>query len=223
MKVTIKNLHVIRTLINKSPEMLFEINLKKDGSHKFKDILEIAEENKIQINFKNDMSAVCKAPIVRDIKSDQYELGNLVVVLDEVQDTRNLGSCLRSASFFGVDAIIIPKNNSADYTNPAVIETSTGGIYDLKLYKVSNISQTIQQLKDNGYWISGFSEHGSNFIDRDKLDEKNVLIFGNEEKGIRQLVQKCCDQILKIEQIGQTSSLNVSVATAIALYEATKT
>jgi len=223
MKVTIKNLHVIRTLINKSPEMLFEINLKKDSSQKFKNILEIAEENKIQINFKNDLSAVCRAPIVRDIKSDQYELGNLVVVLDEVQDTRNLGSCLRSASFFGVDAIIIPKNNSADYANPAVIETSTGGIYDLKLYKVSNISQTIQQLKENGYWISGFSEHGSNFIDRDKLDEKNVLIFGNEEKGIRQLVQKSCDQILKIKQIGQTSSLNVSVATAIALYEATKT
>ena len=223
MKVTIKNLHVIRTLINKSPEMLFEINLKKDSSHKFKDILEAAEENKIQINFKHDLSAVCKAPVVRDIKSDQYELGNLVVVLDEVQDTRNLGSCLRSASFFGVDAIIIPKNNSADYANPAVIETSTGGIYDLKLYKVSNISQTIQQLKENGYWISGFSEHGSNFIDRDKLDEKNVLIFGNEEKGIRQLVQKSCDQILKIKQIGQTSSLNVSVATAIALYEATKT
>jgi 23S rRNA (guanosine2251-2'-O)-methyltransferase len=223
MKVTIKNLHVIRTLIKKSPEMLFEINLKKDSSHKFKDILAAAEENKIQINFKHDLSAVCKAPIVRDIKSDQYELGNLVVVLDEVQDTRNLGSCLRSASFFGVDAIIIPKNNSADYANPAVIETSTGGIYDLNLYKVSNISQTIQQLKENGYWISGFSEHGSNFIDRNKLDKKNVLIFGNEEKGIRQLVQKSCDQILKINQIGQTSSLNVSVATAIALYEATKT
>lgn len=223
MKVTIKNLHVIRTLINKSPEMLFEITLKKDSSRKYKDILEAAEENKIQINFKHDLSAVCKAPIVRDIKFDQYELGNLVVVLDEVQDTRNLGSCLRSSSFFGVDAIIIPKNNSADYANPAVIETSTGGIYDLKLYKVSNISQTIQQLKENGYWISGFSEHGSNFIDRDKLNEKNVLIFGNEEKGIRQLVQKSCDQILKIKQIGQTSSLNVSVATAIALYEATKT
>ena len=223
MKVTIKNLHVIRTLINKSPEMLFEINLKKDSSQKFKDILAIAEENKIQINYRNDLSAVCKAPIVRDIKSDQYELGNLVVVLDEVQDTRNLGSCLRSASFFGVDAIIIPQNNSADYANPAVIETSTGGIYDLKLYKVSNISQTIQQLKENGYWISGFSEHGSNSVGRDKLDEKNVLVFGNEEKGIRQLVQKSCDQILKIKQIGQTSSLNVSVATAIALYEATKT
>ena len=58
MKVTIKNLHVIRTLINKSPEMLFEINLKKDGFHKFKDILAVAEENKIQINFKNDLSAV---------------------------------------------------------------------------------------------------------------------------------------------------------------------
>ena len=112
MKVTIKNLHVIRTLITKSPGMLFEVNLKQDSSHKFKDILEAAEENKIQINFKHDLSAVCKAPIVRDIKSDQYDLGDLVVVLDEVQDTRNLGSCLRSASFFGVDAIIIPKQFS---------------------------------------------------------------------------------------------------------------
>ena len=136
MKVTIKNLHVIRTLINKSPEMLFEINLKKDGSHKFKDILEIAEENKIQINFKNDLSAVCKAPIVRDIKSDQYELGNLVVVLDECKILETLVHVL-GLHLFWRDAIIIPKNNSADYANPAVIETSTGGIYDLKLYKVS--------------------------------------------------------------------------------------
>jgi len=180
MKVVIKNLHVIQSLLETNPELLFEINLKKSNADKFSAVKGIAEKN------------------------------------------RNLGSCLRSASFFGAQSIIIPKTNSADYANPAVIETSTGGVYDLNLYKVSNISQTIEQLKQRGYWISGFSEHSSDYAATTKFTEKNVLVFGNEEKGIRQLVQKNCDQILKIRQLGQTSSLNVSVAAAIGLYEATK-
>lgn len=222
MKVVIKNLHVIKSLLETNPELLFEINLKKSNADKFWAVKGIAEKNNIKVNYKNDISALCKSPTVRDIKSDDYELGKLVMILDEVQDTRNLGSCLRSASFFGAQSIIIPKTNSADYANPAVIETSTGGVYDLNLYKVSNISQTIEQLKQRGYWISGFSEHSSDYAATTKFTEKNVLVFGNEEKGIRQLVQKNCDQILKIRQLGQTSSLNVSVAAAIGLYEATK-
>ena len=98
------------------------------------------------------------------MKQSDYELGNLVLILDEVQDTRNLGSCLRSASFFGVDTVIIPKHNSADYANTAVIETSTGGVYDLKLYKATNITNLIKELKNNDYWVSGFSEHALSLI-----------------------------------------------------------
>ena len=146
----------------------------------------------------------------------------MVLIMDEIQDTRNLGSCLRSASFFGVNSVVIPKNNSADFLNTAVIETSTGGIYDLDLYKVTNIATLQENLKKNGYWISGFSEHAEILLEETKFTEKNVLIFGNEEKGIRKLVEKNCDQVLKINKYGQTSSLNVAVATAIALFEVQK-
>ena len=79
------------------------------------------------------------------MKNSDYSLGELVLILDEVQDTRNLGSCLRSASFFGVDSVIIPKNNSAEYSNTAVIETSTGGVFNLDLYKATNITETIKK------------------------------------------------------------------------------
>ena len=93
----------------------------------------IEEHYKIFPGAPTLFSAICKQPIIQDIKDKGLDFGEVVLVLDEVQDTRNLGSCLRSASFFGVDSVIIPKNNSADFFNTAAIETSTGGIYDLKL------------------------------------------------------------------------------------------
>ena len=152
------------------------------------------------------------------MKNSAYNLGELVLILDEVQDTRNLGSCLRSASFFGVDSVIIPKNNSAEYSNPAVIETSTGGVFNLDLYKATNITETIKKLKENDYWVSGFSEHANEMLENKGFSEKNVLVFGNEEKGIRALVEKSCDETIKISQKGKVSSLNVSVAVSIGLF-----
>ncbi len=220
MSILIKNIHCIKSLINRNPEMVLSLkaNSKKDSA-----IISLAESKNIKIDLTMDgISAICKEPPIKDIKSQDYELGNMVLIMDEIQDTRNLGSCLRSASFFGVDAVIIPKNNSADFSNPAVIETSTGGIYDLDLYKATNIATLQEDLKKSGYWISGFSEHGGSSLEETEFTEKNVLILGNEEKGIRKLVERNCDQILKINKYGQTSSLNVAVATAIALFEVQK-
>ena len=220
MSILIKNIHCIKALVNRNPEMV--ISLKAD-SKKDSEIIALAESRNIQIDLTtNGMSAVCKEPPIKDIKSQGYELGNMVLIVDEIQDTRNLGSCLRSASFFGVNSVVIPKNNSADFLNPAVIETSTGGIYDLDLYKATNIAALQENLKKSGYWISGFSEHAETSLEETEFTEKNVLILGNEEKGIRKLVEKNCDQVLKINKYGQTSSLNVAVATAIALFEVQK-
>jgi 23S rRNA (guanosine2251-2'-O)-methyltransferase len=129
---------------------------------------------------------------------------------------------LRSASFFGVDSVIIPKNNSADFLNTAVIETSTGGIYDLQLFKATNINLIIEHLKKDGFWVSGFSEHAESPLEKTRFEGKNALILGNEEKGLRKLVEKNCDQLLKISKHGQISSLNVAVSTAIALFELKK-
>ena len=220
MSILIKNIHCIKALVNRNPEMI--ISLKAD-SRKDSEIIALAESRNIQIDLTtNGISAICKEPHIKDLKSQGYELGNIVLIMDEIQDTRNLGSCLRSASFFGVNSVVIPKNNSADFLNTAVIETSTGGIYDLDLFKATNIATLQGNLKKNGYWISGFSEHAEISLEETKFTEKNVLIFGNEEKGIRKLVEKNCDQVLKINKYGQTSSLNVAVATAIALFEVQK-
>jgi len=220
MSILIKNIHCIKALVNRNPEMI--ISLKAD-SRKDSEIIALAESRNIQIDLTaNGISAICKEPHIKDIKSQGYELGNIVLIMDEIQDTRNLGSCLRSASFFGVNSVVIPKNNSADFLNTAVIETSTGGIYDLDLYKATNIATLQEKLKKTGYWITGFSEHAEISLEETKFTEKNVLIFGNEEKGIRKLVEKNCDQVLKINKYGQTSSLNVAVATAIALFEVQK-
>ncbi len=220
MSILIKNIHCIKALVNRNPEMV--ISLKAD-SKKDSEIIALAESRNIKIDLTtNGMSAVCREPPIKDIKSQGYELGNMVLIMDEIQDTRNLGSCLRSASFFGVNSVVIPKNNSADFSNPAVIETSTGGIYDLDLYKATNIATLQENLKKNGYWISGFSEHAEISLEETEFTEKNVLILGNEEKGIRKIVEKHCDQVLKINSNGQTSSLNVAVATAIALFEVQK-
>ena len=218
MNVEIKNIHTIKSLIKNHTEKVISITGNAENM-KAQEVLEIAHKEGVKIYPKNTkITALCKSPNVKDLKSSGYELGNLVLILDEVQDTRNLGSCLRSASFFGVDAVIIPKNNSADYANTAVIETSTGGVYDLNIYKATNITNAIKELKKNEYWVSGFSEHADSEIESKDFSGKNAIIFGNEERGIRSLVEKNCDETLKITQKGKVSSLNVSIAVSIGLH-----
>jgi len=220
MNIEIKNIHAIQSLVEFHSEKVISISGGTDNP-KTKEIFELAHKKNIKINIKDHkLIAYCKEPSVKDLKSSDYDLGELVLILDEIQDTRNLGSCLRSASFFGVDSVIIPKNNSAEYSNPAVIETSTGGVFNLNLYKATNISETIKKLKANEYWVSGFSEHAHEIFENKDFSGKNVLVFGNEEKGMRALVEKSCDDCLKISQKGKVSSLNVSVAVSIALFAA---
>ena len=204
---------LIKYLLLNNPEMLVEISVPKSETQ----ILNVL--SKTNVAYKDSMELYClaKSPIIKDFKGMKSDLGDLVVIFDGIQDARNLGSCLRSCSFFGADSVIIPKTKSADFTNTAVIETSTGGIYDLNLFKVGNISTAIEQLKKEGYWIIGFSEHTDKDVNSYKFDQKSVLILGNEENGIRELVLRNCDQLLKISKNGQISSLNVSVATGIAL------
>ena len=223
MTIEIKNLQCISTLLANYADKIISINEGSSSNNRIESLIELAKKNGVKtISSKGDFSAICKQPVIRDIKDKDLDFGEVVLVLDEVQDTRNLGSCLRSASFFGVDSVIIPKNNSADFFNTAAIETSTGGIFDLKLFKATNINVVIEHLKQDGFWVSGFSEHAEASLEATSFEGKNALILGNEEKGLRKLVEKNCDQLLKISKQGQISSLNVAVAAAIALFELKK-
>ncbi|MCE7954027.1 MAG: 23S rRNA (guanosine(2251)-2'-O)-methyltransferase RlmB, partial [Chlorobi bacterium CHB7] len=142
----------------------------------------------------------------------------LILILDEIQDPHNVGAILRSAECSGVNGVILTKHNSATITS-TVVKVSAGATEHLNICQVNNLSQTIDELKKNGFWIVGSSfENSKNY---NEVDYKIpiALIVGNEEKGIRKLTASKCDFLIKIPMSGKIQSLNVSVATGILLFE----
>lgn len=142
----------------------------------------------------------------------------LILILDEIQDPHNVGAILRSAECSGVNGVILTKHNSATITS-TVTKVSAGATEHIKICQVNNLSQTIDELKEKGFWIVGSSlENSKNYTEVD-YKIPIALIVGNEEKGIRKLTASKCDFLVKIPMRGKIQSLNVSVATGILLYE----
>ncbi|MDR2461972.1 MAG: 23S rRNA (guanosine(2251)-2'-O)-methyltransferase RlmB [Mycoplasmataceae bacterium] len=142
---------------------------------------------------------------------------SIVLMLDSILDPHNFGAILRTCDAFGVDAVIYKKDNQAQI-NEHVIKTSMGATKYLNLFRVNNLSQTIDLFKKNDYWIFS-SALSANAIDYSKIkyDKKIVVIVGNEENGICQNLLKKSDHIIKIPMFGNVQSLNVSVSTGILL------
>lgn len=142
----------------------------------------------------------------------------LIVLLDGIEDPHNFGAIIRTCEAVGVDGIVILKRRAVSVT-PTVIKTSVGAIDNVKIVEVNNLSQTIQKLKDQGYWIVGTDLKNSQ--DYRSIDYKmaTVLVVGSEGRGISRLVKESCDFIATIPMVGKVNSLNVSVATAVILYE----
>jgi len=142
----------------------------------------------------------------------------LILMLDSIQDPRNLGACLRSANAAGVDCIVINKDGSAPI-NAVVHKTSAGAINQLKIFQVTNLVRAIKALKDKKLWVIGLDDSVSTSLYDVNLTDPTVIVMGTEGKGLRQLIKKTCDQLATIPMIGNVESLNVSVATGIALFE----
>lgn len=142
----------------------------------------------------------------------------LILILDSIQDTHNVGAIMRTADCVGVDGVIITKHNSAPI-NETVAKTSAGAIEHLKICSVTNLSDAIRELKDNGFWIVGSSLHNSKSYIQVDYNIPIALILGNEEKGIRRLTADSCDILVNIPMKGKIQSLNVSVASGVLLFE----
>ena len=164
---------------------------------------------------KSDLKYYPVEEVIAYSKKSKYPL---IVILDSIQDTHNVGAILRTAECAGVDGIISTKHNSAPI-NQTVVKTSAGATEHLKISVVNNLSQALRLLKGNGFWIAGSSlENSKNYVD---IDYKIpiALIVGNEEKGLRKLTAENCDFLVKIPMKGEIQSLNVSVASGILLFE----
>ena len=142
----------------------------------------------------------------------------LILILDSIQDPRNLGACLRSANAAGVDCVVINKDGSAPI-NAVVHKTSAGAINQLKIFQVTNLVRTIKSLQAQELWAIGLDGNVTTSIYDVNLSGPIVIVMGTEGKGLRQLIKKTCDQLATIPMIGNVESLNVSVATGIALFE----
>jgi 23S rRNA (guanosine2251-2'-O)-methyltransferase len=145
----------------------------------------------------------------------------LLLVLDEVLDPRNLGACLRSAKAAGVQVVVLPKRRSAPL-NAAALKTAAGAAEGLFIVEVSNLARRLAWLRDQGVWLIGAASEGAQPWTAADMTVDVALVLGGEEKGLRVLTRKYCDQLVQIPLTGEVESLNVSVAAGIMLFEAVR-
>jgi rRNA methylase, putative, group 3 len=140
------------------------------------------------------------------------------LLLDNLEDPHNFGSILRTADASGVDGIIIPKHRAVGIT-PVVVKTSTGAVEHVPVARVTNLSQAIKELKEQGFWIFGTDMNGTPYS-KWNAQGSIALIIGNEGRGMSEGLKKDVDEMLTIPMVGHVQSLNASVAAGLMMYEA---
>jgi len=156
---------------------------------------------------------------VEDILAEADRKGKppFIIIADEIQDPHNLGAIIRTAEAAGADGVIIPKRRSAGLT-ATVFKTSAGAASYVKVARVSNLVDTIKQLKERGVWVYGADMDGEPFRKAD-MTGAAALVIGSEGSGLGRLVRENCDKIVSIDMYGSINSLNASVSAAILMYE----
>ncbi len=143
---------------------------------------------------------------------------DLVLILDGILDPQNLGSVIRSAYCLGANGVVIPSDRSASVT-PAVLKASAGSARHLPIARVTNLSRTMDDLKNRGFWIYGADARGGKSIREQDFSEPAALVLGSEFRGLRPLIRRKCDFLISIPMAGDFDSLNVAVAAGIIQYE----
>ncbi|MAF06563.1 MAG: 23S rRNA (guanosine(2251)-2'-O)-methyltransferase RlmB [Acidiferrobacteraceae bacterium] len=149
----------------------------------------------------------------------QVNQETLILLLDGIEDPRNVGACLRTAAAAGVDGVIMPAKTGAGLT-PAALRVAEGGIHQLNVFELESWTHVLKKLKEAGIWIIGTSGDADTSLYDFDLSGPLGFVVGSESSGVRQITRKQCDALVRIPAAGSLSSLNVSVATGVALFEA---
>ncbi len=229
----------IKILITREDSPLKKIIMaeSRSGSPAIKDIIDRAHQQKIPVEWRprkhldeltgrTDHQGIvglrdsfAYADLDDVLKNRNPRLSqDLVIMLDGIIDPQNLGSIIRSAHCLGANGVIIPTDRAASVT-PAVMKASAGSAEQLPVARVTNLSRTIDFLKEKGFWIFGADAHGETHLPDQDFNCSVVLVMGSEAKGIRPLVKKKCDFLIAIPMAGNFDSLNVAVAAGVIQYE----
>ena len=155
---------------------------------------------------------------LEDIVRAKRGVYSLILILDGVEDPHNLGAIIRTADAAGVDGLVIPERRAAGVSG-TVTKVSAGATAHVPIAKVTNIARTLQDLKEQNLWIVGLDERAPSTYDTLDFNMNCALVLGAEGKGVHELVRKKCDFLVSIPMLGKVSSLNVSVAAGVVLFE----
>ena len=230
-------LHAVRALLERRPETVFAAKVLRDASGKLADLAEALAARGIAIErvSRADLDrlsdgGVHQGVVVEVAAAAEFSIGDFeslvvqrgralrLLVLDGVEDPRNLGACLRTADAAGIDAVVVPRDRSAKLTATAV-KTSTGAAETVPVYRAPNLARALSWLKEAGVWVVGADASATQSLYATKLAPPIAMVLGGEGRGVRRLTRDLCDELVHIPMSGSVESLNVSVATGIVLFE----
>jgi len=234
-------IHSVRVMLTRTPQRVRRVLLASGrDAGRLGEVRELAQRAGVQIEAANDVLLDKLAEggrhqgVVAELQAkagdpetqleealEAAEGAPLLLVLDGVQDPHNLGACLRSADAAGVAAVIAPRDRAAGLT-PVARKVAAGAAESVPFVSVVNLARTLRDLKERGIWLIGTSDDaGQTLFDVD-FTGPTALVMGSEGEGMRRLTRESCDQLVSIPMAGAVESLNVSVATGVALFEAVR-
>jgi len=236
----IYGVHAVQALLQHHPKRVKQIWLSEGRSEpRIQALLALAAENRVQVGQaeRRELDAWVEGVhqgVVAEVSPSQVwgelmleellertETAPLILVLDGVTDPHNLGACLRTADAAGATAVVVPKDKSATLT-PVVRKVACGAAEVIPLVAVTNLARTLEKLQQRGLWVVGTAGEAEQEIYQQDLTGPLVMIMGAEGKGMRRLTREHCDFLVKLPMSGSVSSLNVSVATGVCLFEAVR-
>jgi 23S rRNA (guanosine2251-2'-O)-methyltransferase len=234
-------IHSVDSALSRAPQQLTSITVAVECSNpRVRELEARARESGIRVQTESravldrrsdgqrhqDVIAEFEAGNIRGEKDLDFLLDSiagapLILVLDGVQDPHNLGACLRTAEAAGAGLVILPKDRSAGLT-PVARRAASGAAETMPIVVATNLARVLRRLKEKGVWLAGTTDQASKNLYEFDLSGPLALVMGSEGKGMRRLTAELCDYQMRIPMQGSVSSLNVSVATAVCLFEAVR-
>ncbi|AJQ94372.1 23S rRNA (guanosine(2251)-2'-O)-methyltransferase RlmB [Gynuella sunshinyii] len=235
-------IHAVASLVENRSKRLQEVLINRDRRDKrVQRVIDLCKDGQIKIKFlerqafdrlikKYQLEEVPHQGILAQTTPmetlSEHDLWPLLeqtsepifLILDGVTDPHNIGACLRTADATGVTALIVPKDKSATLT-AAAIKIASGAAETIPFIQVTNLARTMRSLQDKGVWIVGTAGEADHSLHQARFKGPLALVMGAEGSGMRRLTRETCDELINIPMLGQVSSLNVSVATGVCLYE----
>lgn len=240
MSEVIFGIHAVQALLERDPQRFQQVwILKGRDDRRLQPLIAALEAQGVVVQvatrqwLDSKVEGAVHQGIVAQVKPGrQYQEGDLpdllasiesplLLILDGVTDPHNLGACLRSADAAGVHAVIVPKDRSAQL-NATAKKVACGAAENVPLIRVTNLARTMRLLQEYHVWIIGTAGEATHEIWESKMTGPLALVMGAEGEGMRRLTREHCDDLIKLPMAGSVSSLNVSVATGICLFEAVR-